>query len=141
MIDEDTSKDNETRHTREQVNFLALDATGVLSGSSDELTNLVDDQNGTVNADIFVLGNSGQILYNNYGQQDYAQIIGFDESQGDQIQLAGIVDNYYLGSSPFVDGSEDQAIFLQTVGTEDELVGIVKQSSDLDLNSNSFVFV
>ncbi|MDJ0846368.1 MAG: Calx-beta domain-containing protein, partial [Crocosphaera sp.] len=138
MIEEDTSNDSETNHTTENINFLAIEADGNLTGSVDSLTGLVTTETGTMNADTFILGNASEALYNNYGQQDYAEISDFDISQ-DIIQLNGLVGDYYLGVSPFE--SNDQAIFLEVAGMEDELVGVVKNTTSLDINSNSFTFV
>ncbi|CCQ65694.1 hypothetical protein CWATWH0402_783, partial [Crocosphaera watsonii WH 0402] len=74
----------------------------------------------------------------NYGQQDYAEISDFDLAQ-DIIQLHGLADDYYLGSSPT--GIDDQGIFLKVAGMEDELVGVVKNTNTLDINSSNFAFV
>ena len=137
-IEEDTSRDRETNHTTENINFLAIEAEGNLTGSADSLTGLVMAETGTINADTFILGNTSEALYDNYGQQDYAEISGFELSQ-DIIQLYGSADDYYLGSSPF--GNNDQGIFLKVAGMEDELVGIVKETTGLDINGNSFTFV
>ncbi|MGK7956709.1 MAG: Calx-beta domain-containing protein [Crocosphaera sp.] len=138
MVEEDTSKDREMKHTTEDINFFAIEADGNLSGSADPLTGLVEAQSGTVNADIFELGNASESLYDNYGSQDYAEISNFDLAQ-DTIQLHGEATDYYLGSSP--SGTGDQAIFLQLEGMQDELVGIVKNTTNLDINSNNFAFV
>ncbi|MGB5596457.1 MAG: Calx-beta domain-containing protein, partial [Crocosphaera sp.] len=104
----------------------------------DTLTGLVTTETGTLDADIFVLGDENEAFYDTYGEQDYAEMIGFNAYQ-DTIQLHGVADDYYIGSSP--SGSNDQGIFLQVPGMEDELVGIVKDTINLDLNSNNFVFV
>ncbi|EAM49135.1 Na-Ca exchanger/integrin-beta4 [Crocosphaera watsonii WH 8501] len=138
MIEEDTSQDNEQNHTTEDINFLALEADGNLTGSVDSLTGLADSQAGTVNADIFVLGDASESFYDNYGQQDYAEISDFDLAQ-DIIQLHGLADDCYLGSSPT--GIDDQGIFLKVAGMEDELVGVVKNTNTLDINSSNFAFV
>ena len=138
MIEEDTSKDSEKNHTTEDINFLAIEGEGNLKGSVDSLTGLVDSQTGTINTDTFVLGNASESLYDNYGQQDYAEISDFDLSQ-DIIQLHGLADDYYIGSSP--SGSNDQGIFLKVDGMEDELVGVVKETNTLDINSSNFAFV
>ncbi|MDJ0601633.1 MAG: Calx-beta domain-containing protein, partial [Crocosphaera sp.] len=138
MIEEDTSNDSETNHTTEDINFFAIEGNGNLTGSADALTGLVDSQTGTVNADIFALGDTVESFYDNYGQQDYAEISDFDLAQ-DIIQLHGVADDYYLGSSP--SGNNDQGIFLRVAGMEDELVGIVKNTTNLDINSSNFAFV
>lgn len=138
MVEEDTSQDSETNHTTENINFLAIEADGTLTGSVDSLTGLVDFQTGTIDADIFAPGNAIESLYDNYGQQDYLEISDFDVSQ-DIIQLYGIANDYYLGSSPFE--AKDQGIFLKITGMEDELIGIVKNSNDLNLTDENFKFV
>ncbi len=138
MVEEDTSQDMEIRHTTEDINFLAIEADGNLTGSLDSLTGLVTQETGTINADTFILGDEFELFYENYGQQDYAEISGFELGQ-DLIQLHGLVDDYYIGSSP--SGTNDQGIFLEVAGMEDELVGIVKNTTGLDINSSSFTFV
>ena len=140
MIEEDTSNDSETGHTTENVNFLAIEATGTLTGAStgDSLTGLNATQLASVNPDIFALGNERESFYDNYGQQDYAEISDFDVTQ-DIIQLHGVANDYYLGSSPF--DTNDQAVFLKVAGMEDELIGVVKNTNLLDLNSDNFNFV
>ena len=137
---EDTSKDDEIRHTTEDINYFAVDATGNLTGSAnaDALTGLMDQQVGTANDDTFVVGNAQESLYDVYGRQDYLEISGFDSSN-DVIQLHGMADNYSLGASP--SGSGDQGIFLKVAGMQDELVAIVKNTNTLDLNSSQFAFV
>ncbi|MGK7886048.1 MAG: Calx-beta domain-containing protein, partial [Crocosphaera sp.] len=104
----------------------------------DPITGMIDQHIATYNPDVFILGNESETFYDIYEEQDYAEILGFDMSQ-DTIQLNGMKEYYYIGSSPY--GSNDQAIFLQVAGTEDELVGVVKDITSLDLNSNNFVFV
>ena len=56
----------------------------------------------------------------------------------DTIELHGGMSDYYLRTSPF--STNDQGIFLKFPGMEDELIGIVKNTNNLDLNSNNFVF-
>uniref|UniRef100_UPI0030DC5CAE hypothetical protein n=1 Tax=Cyanothece sp. BG0011 TaxID=2082950 RepID=UPI0030DC5CAE len=94
-------------------------------------------QVGTAGEDSFVVGNATESFYDSYGQQDYLEISGFDASI-DRIQLNGTQDDYVIGASP--SGSNDQGIFLKVAGMQDELVAIVKDSNNLDLNSNNFVF-
>ncbi|MDJ0659040.1 MAG: S8 family serine peptidase [Crocosphaera sp.] len=138
-IEEDTSNDSETNHTTENINFLAIEGEGTLSGSGvTSLTGLSHSQLAGINSDVFALGNETESFYDNYGQQDYLEISDFDVSQ-DIIQLHGEIDDYYLGTSPF--GTDAQGIFLENSGMQDELIGVVKNTSNLDLNSNYFVFV
>ncbi|MDJ0730136.1 MAG: M10 family metallopeptidase C-terminal domain-containing protein [Crocosphaera sp.] len=139
MIEEDTSKDDEIKHTTENVNFFAIEKTGTLTGTAnaDALIGLVEQQLGTANKDTFVVGNAQESLYDTYGQQDYLEISGFDASQ-DVIQLHGTANHYSIGAFP--SGSNDQGIFLKVAGMEDELVAVVKNSDNLDLNSKKFAF-
>ncbi|ACB50264.1 putative peptidase [Crocosphaera subtropica ATCC 51142] len=139
MIEEDTSKDDEINHTTESVNFFAFEGTGTLTGSAnaDALLGLMKQQLGTAGEDSFVVGDATESFYDSYGQQDYLEISGFDASQ-DIIQLHGTANDYLIGASP--SGSNDQGIFLKVAGMQDELVAIVKDSNNLDLNSNNFVF-
>ncbi|ACB50750.1 hypothetical protein cce_1400 [Crocosphaera subtropica ATCC 51142] len=139
MVEEDTSNDSETNHTTENINFLAIEGNGNFNGSAvDPLTGLSHSQTQTINGKIYALGNESESFYDNYGQQDYAEIVDFDMAQ-DIIQLHGTANNYYLGSSPFK--ANDQGIFLKVAGMEDELIGIVKNATNLDLNSHHFIFV
>ncbi|MEA5534241.1 hypothetical protein VB691_09495, partial [Crocosphaera sp. XPORK-15E] len=117
---------------------LSEEVPNSMNVSSDPLTGLVETKTGTPNADIFALGDINKAFYDSYGEQDYADIVGFNSSQ-DTIQLHGIANDYYLGSSPF--GSNDLAIFLKVAGMDDELVGVVKGTNNLDLNSSAFAFV
>ncbi|MDJ0659494.1 MAG: M10 family metallopeptidase [Crocosphaera sp.] len=140
MIEEDTSADDEINHTTEDVNFFAIERTGTLTGlaNADALLGLMKQQVGTANSDTFVVGNTQRVLYDSYGQQDYLEISGFNASQ-DVIQLHGTANHYSIGVSP--SGSNDQGIFLKVAGMTDELVAVVKDSNNLDLNSNQFTFV
>ncbi|EAZ92173.1 matrixin family metalloprotease [Crocosphaera chwakensis] len=139
MIEEDTSRDDETSHTTEAVNFFAIEGTGTLTGSAkaDALLGSMKQQLGSAGEDSFVVGDATESFYDNYGQQDYLEISGFDTSQ-DMIQLHGNANDYAIGASPL--RSNDQGIFLKVAGMQDELVAIVKDSNNLDLNSNNFVF-
>ena len=138
-IEEDTSLDDETVHTTENIGFLAIEGTGTLTGASfSPLTALIDNNIGTGDAEAFTLGDKSEAFYDNYGQQDYAEIFDFDTAQ-DVIQLHGIASDYSLRASPF--SGNAQGIFLRVPGMEDELIGIVHNTSTLDLNSNNFVFV
>ncbi len=139
MIEEDTSKDSETNHTTEDINFFAIESNKSLTGTTaDYLTGLNHSQLARVNGDIFTLGNENESFYDNYGQQDYAEISNFDMAT-DIIQLHGTVNDYHLGYSPF--SVNAQGIFLKITGMEDELIGVVKNANSLDLKSQNFVFV
>ena len=118
---------------------MAIEGTGTLTGASfSPLTALIDNNIGTGDAEAFTLGDKSEAFYDNYGQQDYAEIFDFDTAQ-DVIQLHGIASDYSLRASPF--SGNAQGIFLRVPGMEDELIGIVHNTSTLDLNSNNFVFV
>ncbi|MGK7954762.1 MAG: Calx-beta domain-containing protein [Crocosphaera sp.] len=106
----------------------------------DKQTSYIDYLTGETggNSDIFVLGNTNGSFYDDFGQQDYAEISNFDVSE-DVIQLHGVASDYSLGSSPFE--PNDQGIFLKVYGMQDDLVGIVKNTNNLDINSNNFAFV
>ncbi len=84
--------------------------------------------NDDVKLELYQIGGSAKI--NSDFQIPFEQI---------EFQLHGLVDDYYLGSSP--SGNNDQGIFLKVSGMEDELVGIVKNTTNLDINSNNFAFV
>ncbi|MGB7412599.1 MAG: G8 domain-containing protein [Thermosynechococcaceae cyanobacterium] len=104
---------------------------------------LIDWAGGT---DLFVLGDQSQVYYNDgrnntLGAGDYAVIRGFKASDGDQIQLHGQASDYSLGAIPQgFDLQNGSGIYLNTPGA-DELVAIVAYVNNLNLNSDSFVYV
>lgn len=115
----------------------------------------IDTLTGAQDSDIFVLGNvqedgSKAVFYddgNHYttGTGDYALITDFEFTGVDQIQLAGSLGSYSLGSSPDSLPSGTGIFFGEGVaGSVPELIGIVQNValSNLNLaNSNQFTFV
>jgi Ca2+-binding RTX toxin-like protein len=99
----------------------------------------IDILKGGTGNDLFVLGNVTKDYYddnNNLtnGSSDYADIADFNT--GDIIQLQGSSTNYLLN----VVGADTQ-ILINKPGTEpDELIGIVRNQTALNLTSNSFVY-
>ncbi|MCA1992900.1 MAG: hypothetical protein LDL41_12825 [Coleofasciculus sp. S288] len=89
---------------------------------------------GSSEANIFALGDTNRVFYTGSGDLDYAQILDFDPSQKDRIQLKGIASDYSLqtfgGNTGIFLGSGDGA----------ELIGIVEGVSLADFNSG-FNFV
>ncbi|MEM7757970.1 MAG: polysaccharide deacetylase, partial [Cyanobacteria bacterium P01_A01_bin.40] len=98
----------------------------------------IDLLKGEGGSDRFVLGDSGQVFYDDgdtasSGVADYALIDDFKLDQGDTIQLAGTSDNYVLETSP--DGLPNgTGIFLTDGQTEPEAIAVVK---DVDLDELS----
>ncbi|MEM9216265.1 MAG: Calx-beta domain-containing protein, partial [Cyanobacteria bacterium P01_F01_bin.150] len=117
---------------------------GVDQASSTPGKTEIDTLNGGGNSDLFILGNVDHVFYDDgdgssAGLGDYALIADFKTSQQDQIQLKGNAANYRVANSPL--GTGGKALYYQVAGEEDELIAIVKGSSNLDLNSSSFSFV
>ncbi|MGQ4646274.1 calcium-binding protein [Lyngbya aestuarii] len=83
---------------------------------------------------------NSQAYYDSFGNSDYALITDFNADQ-DTIQLVGSPDDYILGASPF--GSPNgMGIFLeQPFGQPDELIAIVRTTSDLSLDGGYFTFI
>jgi Ca2+-binding RTX toxin-like protein len=99
----------------------------------------IDILKGGTGNDLFILGNVTKNYYddnNNLtnGSSDYADIADFNT--GDIIQLQGSSTNYLLN----VVGADTQ-VLINKPGTEpDELIGIVRNQTALNLTSNSFVY-
>jgi serralysin len=98
----------------------------------------IDTLTGGEGEDLFVLGGesssaSGEIIihYNEAGNDDYALITDFDQTQ-DEIKLGGSIDDYSLGSSP-TDLPEGTAMY-----QENELIAIIQGISDLSLSGDYF---
>lgn len=92
--------------------------------------------------DIFDLGGINQVYYDDgdattAGEADYALIS--DLENGDVIVLRGSADNYLLENNFSIDGESGTAILRQD--STNEVISLVKDASDLNLNSNNFVFV
>ncbi|MGB3292621.1 MAG: polysaccharide deacetylase family protein [Phormidesmis sp.] len=115
-----------------------VDPNGVLPGQGE-----IDVLKGGSGADLFVLGDSKQVYYNdgilnNSGFADYGLIDDFKAGDGDRIQLWDGASNYVLrpsaGSLP-----KGTAIYLLTSGV-DELIGIVKGVNNLKMTDPVFTF-
>ena len=117
--------------------LIGVDPTASQPGM-DEVDTLTGDEPGDEDDDIFVLGDESQVYYDNGNEADYALITDFDDQ--DMIRLSGSAGDYELGTSP-TDLPGGTAIFLTTGGT-DELIGIVQDTSNLDLlDDKVFSFV
>ncbi|MGB3188458.1 MAG: calcium-binding protein [Limnoraphis sp.] len=117
--------------------LIGVDPTASQPGMG-EVDTLTGDEPGDEDDDIFVLGDESQAYYDDGYEADYALITDFDDK--DVIQLSGSAGDYELGTSPTgLPGGT--AIFL-TTGGFDELIGIVENTSDLDLSDDKvFNFV
>ena len=105
----------------------------------------IDRLTGLGGKDTFELGDAAKAYYddglaNDVGFEDYALITDFDITQQDVIRLFGSAADYVLGDSPggLPDG---QAIYYQSNGQENELIGVIEGIEGLTLNSPSFEFV
>jgi Ca2+-binding RTX toxin-like protein len=112
-------------------------ADGLLAGFNE-----VDTLRGGTGSDIFVLGNTSTVFYNDRrnrtrGRQDYALIQDFAIVQGDRIQLQGRRRNYKITPSSSVRNATE--ILLKT-GRSTELIAVVQGSSFTNFNQG-FVFV
>ncbi|KGF72673.1 hypothetical protein DO97_06475, partial [Neosynechococcus sphagnicola sy1] len=108
------------------------------AGSGDLGVGAIDTLTGGAGSDLFVLaefyndGNTGTS-----GLGDYGLITDFSTLL-DVIQLTGVASDYVLAASPF-GGISGTAIFKDEA--VDELVGIVKDVSGLNLGDSYFQFV
>jgi Ca2+-binding RTX toxin-like protein len=91
--------------------------------------------------DLFVLGDGLKFFYddgrtNSAGLGDYADIKDFNSTQ-DIIQLQGSSTNYFLA----VSGSDTQ-LYFNKPGTEpDELIGVIRNQTSLNLTSSYFSYL
>ncbi|MEO0803170.1 MAG: family 16 glycosylhydrolase [Cyanobacteria bacterium J06642_2] len=109
----------------------------------------VDELSGGFGRDLFVLGETGAVFYDDGiqdsdGSTDYAILRDFNAWR-DRIQLSGSSDLYVLGSSE-VPGLSGRSLYLDSDGsgsvtTNDELIAVVQGNANLSLNSRDFVFV
>jgi regulation of enolase protein 1 (concanavalin A-like superfamily) len=105
----------------------------------------LDSLTGGTGADIFVLGDTAKVYYNdgvesNAGLGDYALITDFDSTNAqDIIQLHGSSTNYSTGTSP--QGLQSGVAIYLNSPQQNELIGIVQGATSLNLNSSSFSFV
>jgi Ca2+-binding RTX toxin-like protein len=86
--------------------------------------------------DLFILGDSSTIFYNNSGKVDRG-VIGDFEPGIDKIQLSGIADDYLLKET-----LQNHTQIFNISGEGQELIGVVRHITGLDLSdNNTFVFV
>jgi len=118
---------------------------GVNPTSSDPGFGELDVLVGGVGFDVFALGNSSQVYYDDNnaataGVSNYALITDFELGL-DVIQLRGSANNYVLAATASSLPS-GVGIFLDIPSETDELIGIVQGASLTDLtSSDSFTFV
>ncbi|MBE9195310.1 VCBS repeat-containing protein [Synechocystis sp. LEGE 06083] len=96
---------------------------------------------GGLGADRFILGDANWLGYDDGisspGINDYADITDFESNEGDTIQLKGRSNDYSL----FVLGQDTQ-IRLNKPGNEpDELIGIIRGKTNLNLNGSYFTYI
>lgn len=94
-----------------------------------------DDWVGEAGRDTFVLGDKGQVYYDQGQGSDYAVIRDFDK-QNDSIQLYGSKDNYRLETSV----STGSYIYYEQPGA-DERIAWFSSVTDLNLGGSYFDFV
>jgi hypothetical protein len=92
--------------------------------------------------DTFDLGGIDRVYYDDGdattgGEADYALIS--DLENGDVIVLRGSADDYLLENNFSINGELGTAILRQD--STNEIISLVKDASDLNLNTNNFVFV
>ncbi|MGF1479153.1 MAG: Calx-beta domain-containing protein [Cyanophyceae cyanobacterium] len=136
MLDEDTSRDTETDHTSENVGYLAIEGSGLLTGQAIEpLTGKASTAEALVGEADILMGsaNSDRFTLRPKEQSDDRPylIVDFDPSQ-DMIQLYGSADAYTLRAASGMSGT---AIYHTQ---QDELVGVVAGET-LGLDSLSFI--
>ncbi|MBV6625177.1 MAG: cadherin-like domain-containing protein, partial [Rivularia sp. (in: Bacteria)] len=100
-----------------------------------------DELSGGTGNDLFILGDSINIYYDDLdtstnGDNDYATITDFNPSE-DKAQLQGTASNYRLE----IDGT-DTNLYIEKPGNEpDELIAVFENVTNLDLESDAFIFV
>jgi hypothetical protein len=115
---------------------------GVDPDSTQPNLNEIDRLVGGKGADTFVLGDRGQIFYNDgnaetRGIKSYAAIADFGDQ--DIIQLKGRANQYLLKTNFSLAGKMGTGIFFKD--KVNELIGFVEGVNDLTLNSANFKFV
>jgi Ca2+-binding RTX toxin-like protein len=104
----------------------------------------IDTLTGGNGKDLFVLGTAIGYLYNDsksgsIGITDYAYITDFT-SGSDKLQLLGSAANYYLGVHSVSGLTAHQGLFRE-LGTTDELIAIIQNSSIAALNNSTVNWV
>ena len=104
----------------------------------------IDTLTGGNGNDLFVLGTAAGYLYsdgksNSVGITDYAYITDFT-SGSDKLQLVGSAVNYYLGVHSVSGLTAHQGLFRE-LGTTDELIAIIQNSSIAVLNNSTVNWV
>jgi Ca2+-binding RTX toxin-like protein len=112
---------------------------GVNSSSNTPGLGEVDIFTGGANADTFVLGDGTKAFYDDgivvtRGNTDRAVIQDFNKASGDTIQLHGVSGDYSLRTVPNSNPKHTQILY------KGELIGIVKNVTDLDLNGSEFQY-
>ena len=121
-------------------NDTLLGALDTSSGGYSE----IDTLTGGNGNDLFVLGTAVGSLYsdgksNSVGITDYAYITDFT-SGSDKLQLHGSAANYYLGVHSVSGLTAHQGLFRE-LGTTDELIAIIQNSSIAALNNSTVNWV
>jgi Ca2+-binding RTX toxin-like protein len=116
---------------------------GALAASSGGYAE-IDTLTGGNGNDLFVLGTAVGYLYsdgksNSVGITDYAYITDFT-SGSDKLQLVGSAVNYYLGVHSVSGLTAHQGLFRE-LGTTDELIAIIQNSSIAALNNSTVNWV
>ena len=100
----------------------------------------IDNLSGGTGSDLFILGNATKAYYDDgnaltSGSSDYADITDFNI--GDIIQLQGSSSNYLLS----VVGTDTQILINKPSTEPDELIGIVRNQTGLNLTGSNFAYV
>jgi Ca2+-binding RTX toxin-like protein len=100
----------------------------------------IDNLSGGTGSDRFILGNATKAYYDDgnaltSGSSDYADITDFNI--GDIIQLQGSSSNYLLS----VVGTDTQILINKPSTEPDELIGIVRNQTGLNLTGSNFAYV
>ncbi|MBL1211681.1 calcium-binding protein, partial [Geminocystis sp. GBBB08] len=122
------------------------DGNDILQGFNENNINQglaeIDYLVGGIGADKFILGIFNGSAYDDLntttdGATNYANIMEFNPSQGDIIQLKGSAINYRLAIS-----NNNTMLYIDKAGSEpDELIAIVRDVTSLNLTSSSFLYV
>jgi uncharacterized protein YdeI (BOF family) len=113
------------------------DDLGIGTIVSDDINNnpTIDTLEGTRSSDRFVLGDINESYYNFSGDADYALIIGFQFGR-DSIQLHGSAADYSV--TPSGSGLPEGAAIYDD---SNDLIGIIKGYSSLNISGSAFKFV